>query len=29
MEGAPYSLSGALPVQDDLNDEQLDRVSGT
>lgn len=26
-EPAPYSLSGALPVQDDLNDEQLDRVS--
>ncbi|ONY60373.1 hypothetical protein A8F30_23110 [Burkholderia cenocepacia] len=26
-EPAPYSLSGALSVQDDLDDEQLDRVS--
>lgn len=28
-EPAPYSLSGALSVQDDLDDEQLDRVSLT
>ncbi|PXX39412.1 MULTISPECIES: hypothetical protein [Burkholderia] len=26
-EPAPYVLNGAIPVQDDLEDEQLDRVS--